>query len=105
MPRKIKFIAYAGNGLLVGLFTLGALSLLYKGKLGGFLFCALVVALGVYNLYTTWKAAFLLSEEQWLESELRKAEIREKLKTMGRAASPPRSPQQQPPADKDPDRI
>jgi hypothetical protein len=85
MPRHIKLIAYWGNGLLAAAFTVFALALLFKGQPGMSLFFLLLSALGLFNIYVIRKAAYFLSEEQWLEAELRKAEIREKLKALGRA--------------------
>ncbi len=102
MPRHIKAIAYAGNGLLAIAFALFATFTLGRGQLGLFLFFAAVAALGLWNLYVIWKAAYLLSEEQWLEAELRKAELREQLRKMGRFI-PGRRGQPQPPADQDPE--
>lgn len=79
MPTRIKLIGRYANGVVAALFTILFVYGLGKGELSIALFCGIVAALCGFNLYVMEKAAALLSEEEWLKAELRKAELRRKL--------------------------
>jgi hypothetical protein len=76
MPQHIKFIARYGNGALAVLLFVFAL---FGGEIGFALACVPFFALAVFNIYVIEKAARLMSEEAWLEAEIRKVELRHKL--------------------------
>ena len=81
MPFYVRFIGRYGNGLVVLVFGLMALTML-SGKdprVGGALVFALPAAMCAFNLWALRRAAQTLSEEEWLRSEVRKAELRRRL--------------------------
>jgi hypothetical protein len=78
MPDHIKLVARYGNALAALVFGLLGLGLLTRQP-GASLFLFLVCALAVFNLYVIEHCNRLLSEEEWLKSEVRKAELRQKL--------------------------
>ncbi len=82
MPKHIKIIGRCGNWALTVLFGLGAIALLTRGQPVGFLFMLLVSALGGFNLYVLEKCIGFFSEEEILQAEIRKAELRSKLAGM-----------------------
>ncbi len=84
MPFYVRFISRYGNGLVIVLFGLMALAMLFgrKSNLIGALFFALPAAMCAFNLCTLRRAAQALSEEEWLKSEVRKAELRRRLHDM-----------------------
>ena len=79
MPLHLKWMARLGNigGALlfgvVGLFSLGD-----KG-IGFVLVMLMLAAFFALNLYLVEKSAIVLSEEAWLEAEIRKVLLRRKL--------------------------
>ena len=80
MPLHVRIIGRYGNALAAVL--LGGLGLFGSSKpdAGGVLAALLCLcALALFNLYVVEKAARLLSEEEWLRAELRKAELRRRL--------------------------
>jgi hypothetical protein len=84
MSPKIKWIGYYGNGVLAvlsGLFALYSL-----GQYGLFLGGAAVCALAIFNIRIFAWAVQLTSEEGWLKAEVRKAELRQKLASLGQFA-------------------
>lgn len=82
MPKHIKIIGRCGNWALTVLSGLLAIMLLTKGQPGGFLFMLLFSALGGFNLYVLEKCIGFFSEEELLQAEVRKAELRRKLADM-----------------------
>ncbi|MET4700802.1 hypothetical protein ABIE65_003844 [Constrictibacter sp. MBR-5] len=84
MPFYVRFISRYGNGLVIILFGLMALAMLFgrKSSLTGTLVFALPAAMCTFNLWTLRRAAQALSEEEWLKSEVRKAELRRRLHDM-----------------------
>jgi hypothetical protein len=92
MPPRIRLIGRFGNALAVLLF--GALGL-FAGDHGppGMTFLMLALAaLSGFNLYAIEHAAGLLSEEEWLKSEVRKAELRQRLQTLSTAGAASSTP-------------
>ena len=83
MPGRDRLIAWFGNGLVALFFGAGFFFEFGKGNFGGALLCLGPIALAVFNIYVIEKSARLLSEEAWLASQVRKAELRQKLKSMG----------------------
>lgn len=80
MPLYLRIIGRYGNGLAAVL--LGALGLFGSSRPGAVDVLAALLALcalALFNLYVIERAARLLSEEEWLKAELRKAELRRKL--------------------------
>lgn len=88
MPPHIRLIARYGNALLVLSFGIMALAGLQRGQ-GMAMFCIAVAALGVFNIYILERVVRLLSEEEWLAAEVRKAELRKRLAELEREAAPP----------------
>ena len=83
MPPRIRLIGRYGNALAILLFAALTLVGLSRGPEG---FAILMLALGAlecFNLYALEQAARLLSEEEWLKSEVRKAELRQRLRSLG----------------------
>ena len=92
MPTWIRKLSVGGNVFLAILCALAAMGILSKGQTGGFVFLVLIAVLAAFNVHVTTKAARLLSEEEWLAAEVRKAELRKKLvalQTGDAAAEPP----------------
>ncbi len=92
MPPRIRFIGRYGNGMLVFAFGLMAI---FTGDEGMalVLFFLAVAALGVFNIYVVEKSAKALSgsalnEEEWLQAELRKAQLRRQI-AEAREGEPP----------------
>jgi hypothetical protein len=79
MPRKLKLVARFANSGAVLVFLFVAIGILARGNVGGALFFLAVTALLAFNLYLIEKSATLLSEEEWLKGEVRKALLRRKL--------------------------
>ncbi len=79
MPRNLKLVARFANSGAILVFLVVAIALLAKGHVGSALFILAVAALLAFNLYLVEKAATLLSEEEWLKGEVRKALLRRKL--------------------------
>ena len=80
MPLHVRIIGRFGNGLAAIL--LGALFLFgYSMPSSDGVLAALLAlcVLAAFNLWVIEKAARLLSEEEWLKAELRKAELRRQL--------------------------
>ena len=75
MPLYYKWPAYVGNAFLL---ICGLIILFKTSPIGG----ALVIGLAALNLYLVWKLDVFSREEVWLESELRKAKMREEFQTM-----------------------
>ena len=78
MPDHIRLIGRYGNALaalLFGLFAIGMLSSHPEASL----FFSMLCALAVFNLYVVEHCSRLLSEEEWLKSEIRKVELRHQL--------------------------
>jgi hypothetical protein len=84
MPKHLKLIARFANVGLTLFMVLGVLGLLGKGNVGGALFFSLIAVLLGFNLYLIEKSAMLLSEEEWLKSEVRKVFLRRKLARLAR---------------------
>jgi hypothetical protein len=76
MPPYIKSIGRYGNGALAVVLVLLAG---FGGGIGFALGCVPFLALALFNIYVIEKAARLMSEEPWLEAEIRKVELRHKL--------------------------
>jgi len=75
MPLYYKWPAYVGNVLLL---LSGLIIVAKNSTLGG----GLVVGLAALNLYLVWKLDVFSREEVWLETEIRKAKMREELQAM-----------------------
>ena len=88
MPPRIRLIGRYGNGLAAVLFGFFVLFSLVNGRFGLALVCALLAALSAFNVYLTEKAAAMTSEEEWLNAEIRKAELRRKLVATTGTSSP-----------------
>jgi hypothetical protein len=85
MSPKTRWVGYYGNGVLAvlsGLFALYSL-----GQYGLFLGGAAICALAIFNIRIVKWAAQFTSEEEWLKAEVRKAELRQKLASLGQFAS------------------
>lgn len=91
MPAYIRFVGIIGNGAAAILCTFIVLVSLVKGHGGAVLFFMPVVALTAFNVHVIWKSANLLSEEELLKAEIRKAELRKQLAGYGKYASEPDS--------------
>jgi hypothetical protein len=96
MPPRIKLIGRYGNAAAILLFAVFALFALVRGPAGFVVVMLALGALAAFNLYALEQAARLLSEEEWLESEVRKAELRQRLTSLtgGTPGSPPTNPGQ-----------
>ena len=84
MPRYLKLIArFTNSGLIIFMVLF---SLIGIGK-GDLIFAVIFLLLGAllgFNLYLIEKSAMLLSEEEWLKSEVRKIFLRRKLARLTR---------------------
>lgn len=93
MPRWIRLTALWGNGIVTALWLLvSVVALSRNGNVA--LLTVAGAALGAFNLYVIAKAAHLLSEEEWLKGEVRKAELRQQLARLRAeelAGAPPRN--------------
>lgn len=93
MPRWIRLTALWGNGIVTALWLLvSVVALSRNGNVA--LFTIVGAVLGAFNLYVIAKAAHLLSEEEWLKGEIRKAELRQQLTRLRAeelAGAPPQS--------------
>lgn len=79
MPSRMKLIARYGNGVGACAFAALVLYALGQGAIVVGLFWALVCCLAAFNLYMFEKISALTSEEERLNAELRKAELRRKM--------------------------
>lgn len=85
MPAHIRLTARFINGLFAGLGLFMCVLTLAEGKETELFVTFLVLAVfGAFNLYVIEKSARLLSEEEWLQAEVRKAELRRQLAEMQR---------------------
>jgi hypothetical protein len=88
MSPRVRLIGYCGNGA-VALFSgfLALFSMSGRYGISPILFEAAVCALAIFNLrIIAWSVQFT-SEEEWLMSEVRKAELRQRLAGFGKFAS------------------
>ncbi len=94
MPTWVQNLSRYGNGLAALLLGLASWGVLAKGQVGSAFVLAAMVALAAFNVHVAAKAARLLSEEEWLAAEIRKAELRNKLAALqpgaAESAPPPR---------------
>lgn len=101
MPDRIRLTALIGNGVICAAFAIMGLASLGKGEPGLWFFFAIVAATSAFNWYVIRKASRLLSEEEWLHAEIRKAELRKRLAELERDATTsqalPLQPQGPPP--------
>ena len=88
MPRYLKLIARFANTGLAGLFALISLTSLSSDRPGMVFFFLAIAGLLGFNQYLIEKAAMLLSEEEWLKGEIRKAFLRRKLKQLASGEIP-----------------
>ena len=79
MSRQTRIIAYIGNGVLALLSALTMMASFSRGHLGPAVVLALICGLGLFNIRLVSKASAAMSEEEWLASEVRKAEMRRQL--------------------------
>ncbi|MGD1878839.1 MAG: hypothetical protein ACFB13_15235 [Kiloniellaceae bacterium] len=82
MPKYLKLIARLANSGAIAVMLAFVLFALGKGDLGIALTLGLFTVLMGFNLYLIEKSAMLLSEEEWLKSELRKVFLRRKLRRL-----------------------
>lgn len=82
MPTYLKLIARFANIGVIGFLALGAFAVHAKDKPGGALLLFAIAVLLGFNLYLVEKSAMLLSEEEWLKSEVRKVFLRRKLRRL-----------------------
>jgi len=94
MPRRLRLIGRYGNATVAVIFGLFVVIALSKGTLVFALFSVTLAALAVFNWYVIEKAARLTSEEEFLKSEVRKAELRKELADYGRFAGSTSDPPQ-----------
>ncbi len=92
MPIWVRKLSWGGNLSWALLCALGAMGTLSKGQTNGFFVLMLIGALAIFNTYVATKAARLLSEEEWLAAEIRKAELRSKLAALQTGSSMPGAP-------------
>ena len=84
MPKYLKLIARLANSGAIAVMLAFVLFALGKGDFGIALTLGLFTALMGFNLYLIEKSAMLLSEEEWLKSELRKVFLRRKLRRLAK---------------------
>ncbi len=82
MPRHIRLIGRYGNALVALALSVALIGAIAKGNIGASLTFLIFIALAAFNVYLTEKANQVFSEEEWLQSEIRKAELRRKLITL-----------------------
>jgi hypothetical protein len=87
MTLTLKWFGVYGNGALVLLAGLVVLGGLIDGELLLVLIGLAVAGLGVFNIRVIRWAVALNSEEELLEAEVRKAELRQHLAELGEFAS------------------
>lgn len=92
MPDRIRLTSLIANGFLIVAFVLLGLAGLAKGPPGLWLFCAIVIGIAAFNCYAIRKAARLLSEEEWLQAEIRKEHLRSELAALRAAAQQREAP-------------
>jgi hypothetical protein len=88
MSPRTRLIGFCGNGA-VALFSgfLALFSMSGRYGIGPIPFEAAVCALAIFNIrIIAWTVQFT-SEEEWLKSEVRKAELRQRLAGFGKFAS------------------
>jgi hypothetical protein len=88
MPLALKWIGIYGNGALVVLAGLLVLGGLINGEFILVFIGFAVAGLGVFNIWVIRWALALNSEEEWLQAEVRKAELRQHLAELGEFAQP-----------------
>ena len=103
MPLTLKWIGTYGNGALVLLAGLLVLGGLINGEFVLILIGLAVAGLGIFNIRVIRWAMALNSEEEWLQAEVRKAELRQHLAALGEFAqssddAPDPAPEQPPSA-------
>jgi hypothetical protein len=86
VPLHIRLIGRYGNVVLAALFSVLTLYGLSWGRFAMALCFGAFAVLGAFNVYVLGRAAHLLGEEEWLQAQVRKAELRQKLMNMGVAA-------------------
>ena len=79
MPSRLRSVAVWGNGTLALFFFFITLILLFQLDFVSTLFCGLVTAFAAFNVYVLRQSAVMVSEEEWLKAEIRKAELRKTL--------------------------
>lgn len=89
MPNRIRLTALIANGVLCPVFGFVALYGLSDQEPGVAVFFSLAAATAGFNWHVIRKAARLLSEEEWLQAELRKAELRRRIAELDGMAPPP----------------
>ena len=88
MPLTLRWIGTYGNGALVLLAGLLVLGGLINGEVLLVLIGLVVAGLGIFNIRVIRWAMALNSEEEWLQAEVRKAELRQHLAEFGEFAQP-----------------
>jgi hypothetical protein len=86
MPLTLKWIGIYGNGALVLLAGLLVLGGVINGEFVLVLIGLAVAGLGIFNIWVIRWAMALNSEEEWLQAEVRKAELRQHLAELGEFA-------------------
>lgn len=83
IPPSIKWLGVYGNGALAALCGLLALGALIDGQVIVVLAPLAVGGLAIYNIRIFRWVMGLNSEEEWLQAEVRKAELRQHLAALG----------------------
>ena len=79
MPKYLKLFARYINSGLIAMSVLFVVIGIGRGDFAMSLVLALLGVVFGFNLYLIEKSAMLLSEEEWLKSEVRKVFLRRKL--------------------------
>lgn len=79
MPKYLKLFARYINSGLIAMSVLFVVIGIGRGDFAMSLVLALLGVVFAFNLYLIEKSAMLLSEEEWLKSEVRKVFLRRKL--------------------------
>lgn len=89
MPPNLKWIGIYGNGALAAGAGLIAFGSIINREVIPILIGLAVCALSVYNIRVIRWATSLDPEEEYLETEVRKADLRQHLAELGDFAHPP----------------
>ena len=103
MPNSTRWIGLYGNGALAALAVVMGLAGLIDGPFWLAMGSLAVVAVAVFNIRLVRWVIGLNAEEEWLQAEVRKAELRQHLAALGEFAHEPEAgPNAGPPTGRNP---
>ena len=82
MSRYARIVGYVCNGAMALVSALATIVSFSRADFGPMIIVALFCGISILNIYFVMKAGAATSEEEWLASEVRKAEMRRQLVAM-----------------------